>query len=73
MQEYIEVVRVTKFMKNLEDNPACPSPDTSGLQHVNTAFSPFPLHLLGLVQTSGHEAGRKNSILFGYISFFHLS
>lgn len=33
-------------MKNLEDNPACPPPDTSRLEHVNTAFSPFPLHLL---------------------------
>lgn len=46
MQEYIEVIRVTKFMKNLEHNPACPPPDTSGLEHVNTAFSPFPLRLL---------------------------
>lgn len=46
MQEYIEVVSVTTFLKNLEDNPACPPPDTSGLEHSNTAFSPFPLRLL---------------------------
>lgn len=33
-------------MKNLEDNLACPPSNSSGLEHVNSAFSPFPLCLL---------------------------